>query len=78
MITMGPVTRGRAGAGIAWLPEIIDGLTKAICDAFRTVSLFELPPVLRDVESCPMMKYFGGRVRIVANEEEAARSLWDP
>jgi hypothetical protein len=77
MIAMGLVTDWRTGAGIAGLAEIIDGLTKAIGEAFGAVSLLEPLPVWRNIESSPMMEYFGQRVRVVAHEQEASGALWN-
>ena len=65
------------GFGIAGFPEIIDGLAKAVCQAFSAVSFTESPPIRRNIEGRPMMEKFQRRIRIVRHKKEAARPLWD-
>ena len=74
---MGLVPQRRTGARVTGFAEVVDGLTKAIRQAFCAVALFQPPPVWWNIESRPVMEYAGGRVRIVADKQEAARALWD-
>ena len=77
MITVGLVTGRWTGPGVAGLAEVVDGLTKAIRQAFGAVSFLQPAPVWRNVESRPVMEYCRRRVRIVADQQEAARALRD-
>jgi hypothetical protein len=76
-VAVGLVPVRWTGPGIAGLSEIVDGLTKSICKAFRPVPFVQPSPMWRDVESGPVMEYAGRRIRIVANKKQAARRLGD-
>ncbi len=76
MIVMNSVMVGRTGAAIAKLTEVIDRVPEVL-EGFRPArALHEFAPICRNVKDGPVTPDPGGRVGIIAQQDEASCFRW--